>query len=1191
MKFYSELSSDLRYIMRITLSQLVIAIILSGVSYASNTKAQGVLDNSVKLDQAHCSLQNVLKHLEKAANVKFVYSKNLIDVEQTAAVSANNEKLAKVLDQLLLPKGIKYEVIDDKIVLAKVKEIPLVATEKVDIVVTGKVTSDKGETLPGVSIKIKGTNFGTSTNVSGAYSLKVPAAHVNGVLVFTFVGFTTQEVSIDGRTVIDVKLVENVRTINEVVVVGYGTQKRGNVAQAVASVDMNKVKEVPVANVSSALQGRVPGVVSVPSSFRPGSGSTIKLRGSRSLSANNDPLYVVDGVPITYSIDDINPLDIESIDVLKDASATAIYGSRGANGVIQITTKKGKAGKISVEYSGNTSVENIVRKLDVYNGPEFAQFRRDAYIGTGDAYIVGSTNVQANRRYFPDPEADYNIFNSNDGRLWNNVKNAYEWVELDLTSSPKKFVVKKRPTTDEERAVMKRLGYPELAEVAIYDPSKITTFDWGAEALRAGLTNNHNFSVSGGSEKLRSSLSGGYFDQTGIIKSQDYKRYTLSNNNTLYINSKAQAGTNISYTNSVQNTGTDLYGAALGQFPLVQPYDDSGNFILNPGADDQVFNPLNDVNTVLNRMKTNRLLANVYAQVGFLKAFTFKSTIGVDYSGQRQGRFNGAKSSVQRLANANATANMNTFFTWTLQNQLNYLQTFAKKHEVGVTLVNEFLRETKEQYQLTTNDLTYESQLWYALQNNEKGTITSNALNPYQQRSLNSILGRVNYIFDGKYILTGAVRYDGSSVLAPGNKGATFPSVSAAWRLDQESFIKDLAFVDQLKLRLGYGEVGNAYIDPYSTSGPLNSAPTYYNFGDVVSISYSPDLFPAPNLTWERTKTTNLGIDYGFLRGRISGSIDVYESKTNNIQKIEVPGATGYNGAFVNIGTVRNRGFEIAVSGAIIDRSKNKDGFKWSADVSLARNKEEIIYLNERGENVIAQQFFYGQPVRTFWDYKNKGIYQYTDTLPGGILADYWWKKGNNKGGDVFKPGRIRVEDLNGDTLITDADRYFVGSPNPKWTAGINNSVSFKRFSLNTFVYISHGSVVRDFRPGLVGRYPGPKVNYWTPTNPSNDYQQPNRTSDIPVYWQSLSFRDGSFVRVRNIQLSYNVPSSVVKRLGINNLAVSMNAVNPFLFSKYKRYDPETVPYNSTYPPGSTNNPAPTSYSYRSFVFGVRLGL
>ncbi|WP_207536083.1 TonB-dependent receptor [Desertivirga arenae] len=1176
--------------MRITLSQLLIAIILTGVSYATDSSAQGILDNSVKLEKTSSTLLDVLKTIEKVAAVKFVYSKNLVDVNQEVYLSANNEKLSDVLDLILKTRGINYEAYENQIVLSKLKTENAVIKSVADIVVTGTVTSTKGETLPGVSVKIKGTATGTSTNVSGTYSIKVPTTQTNGTLVFTFVGFSTQEVPINGRTVINVKLEENVKSLNEVVVVGYGTQRRGNVAQAVASVDMNKVKEVPVTNVSQALQGRVAGVVSVPSSFRPGSGSTIKLRGSRSLSATNDPLYVVDGVPITYSIDDINPLDIESIDVLKDASATAIYGSRGANGVIQITTKKGKSGKVSVEYSGNTSAESIVRKLEVYNGSEFAQFRRDAYIGSGQYNPTANAN-NPSKKYFPDPESDYTIFGSNDNRLWNNIKNAYEFVELDVTSTVKKFVAKTRPTTAEEKALLASLGYPVLNEVAIYDPSKITTFDWGNEALRTGITNSHNFSVSGGSEKLRSSLSGGYFSQNGIIKSQDYTRYTLSNNNTLYVTPSVQFGTNINYTNSVQNVGTDLYGAALGQFPLVEPYDENGNFLLNPGADDQVFNPLNDVNTVLSRLKTNRLLSNVYGQIGFLKSFTLKSTLGIDFSGQRDGRFNGSRSSVQRLADPNGSEILNNNFTWTVQNQLNFNRSFGKKHELGVTLVNELLRENKEQVSLTSNSLTYESQLWYALQNNATGTIISNSTTPYSQRSLYSYLGRVNYIFNSKYILTAALRHDVSSVLAPGNKAASFPSVSVAWKVDQENFMKSLSFVEQLKLRIGYGEVGNAGIDPYKTSGPL-AGPTYYNFGDAIAISYSPNLLPSPNLTWERTKTKNLGIDYGFYKGRLSGSIDLYESNTNNIQNIQVPGALGYTGgAFVNLGNVRNRGVEVAVSGVIIDKSRKNDGFKWTADISFARNKEEVTYLNERGENVIAQQWFYGQPVRTYWDYKNQGIFQYTDTLSGGILKDYWWKKGNNRNSDLFKPGRIRVEDMNGDTTITEADKIFIGSPNPKWTAGINNAVSFKRFSLSTFVYISKGSTVRDFRPGLVGRYPGPKVNYWTPTNPSNDYQQPNRTSDIPSYWQSLSFRDGSFVRVRNIQLAYNVPVATVKRLGINNLAVSVSAVNPFIFSKFKRYDPETVPYSSTYPSSSTNSPSPTSYSYRSFVLGVRCGL
>ncbi|MEJ6981905.1 TonB-dependent receptor [Pedobacter sp. P351] len=1195
MNFYLELSSDLRYIMRITLSQLIIFIVLTGVSYADATNAQGVLNNPVKISSTTTSLNNVLRKIEKVANVKFVYSKSIINADQLVSISAEDDKLSVVLDDLLSKRGIAYEVLNEQIVLSVSKSEngsaggSLTAIEKkADIVVSGVVTDPANEPLIGVSVKIKGLSAGTTTNVSGQYSITIASSVTNPVLVYSYLGYATKEVAVEGRTSLNVQLLEDVKALEEVVVVGYGTQRRGDVSQAITSVNMENLKEVPVTNVTQALQGRVAGLVSNPNSFRPGSPSTIRLRGSRSLTAGNDPLYVVDGIPINYSIDDINPLDIESIDVLKDAAATAIYGSRGANGVIQVTTKKGKAGKVTIDYSGNTSADNIVRKLEVYNGPEFAQFRRDAFIGTGLGDYYAGSSTAANRRYFPDPAADFNLFTSNDNMLWDNVKNAYEWIDLDITSTPRRFVAKTRPTTAEEKALLASLGYPVLNEVAIYDPSKITTYNWGDDALRTGITQNHNISVSGGSEKFTSSFGGGYYKQNGIIKSQDFTRFTLSNNNNFRPREYLNFGTNLNYSNAIQNNGVDLYGAASGQFPLAHPYDSNGKLLINPGADDQVFNPLNDINTVLDENRINRLLANVFGQVTILKGLSYRAAFGVDLSNSRRGRFNGSLSSVQRLAAPNASYNISNGLVWTLQNQLNYTTTIADKHAFTFTAVQELRKRRDETNNSSANDLTYESQKWYALQNNAKGTFVVEG--NYLQDQLASHLGRINYSYNNKYILTAALRHDASSVLSPENNSQLFPSASAAWRLDQESFIQDIGYIDQLKLRAGFGAVGNSGITPYQTAGVLERNPAYYNFGNTVALGYTPQ-FLRSQVTWERTLTKNLGVDYGLLKGRLSGSIDVYESNTNNIQQRELPGAGGIQYALVNLGNVKNSGLEIALSTINIDKSARKGGFRWTSDFAFSTNKEKITELNDRGADQIAQQWFYGQPIRTYWDFKNEGIFQYTDTLPGGILKDYFWKKPANKANELFRPGKIRVQDISGDTIITDADRVHLGSPNPKWTGSFNNTFSYKGFDLTSFVYISHGALIRDFRPGLVGRYPGPEVNYWTPTNPSNDYQQPNRTSDIPVYWQSLSFRKGSFVRVRTILLAYHVPASFLERFKLSNMTVSVNAVNPFIFSKYKRYDPESVPYNSTWPQGSTNNPAPTSYSFRSFVFGLRMGL
>ncbi|CAM4090328.1 TonB-linked outer membrane protein, SusC/RagA family [Pedobacter westerhofensis] len=1044
--------------------------------------------------------------------------------------------------------------------------------------ITGKITDETGGPLPGVSIKLKGTTAAAITNNNGSFSIQIPESTQDGILVFSFVGYKVQELPIPASSVLNVKMVPDSKNLNELVVIGYGTQKRGDISSAISSVNKEKMDKIPTANLSTALQGQAPGVVATPGNFKPGSGASIRIRGSRSLSATNDPLFVVDGVPVSYSIDDINPLDIESIDILKDASATAIYGSRGANGVIQIVTKKGKAGKVTIDYSASTSVEEILRKLDVFDGPEYAQFKRDAYIG-GKAYNTGLSNTSTAQRYFPDAATDYKLFSA-DANMLSKVLAGYTFTKYDPANNI--FDVLTRPTTAEEKTLLTSLGYPVLDNVAVYDPSKVSTFDWQKEGLRKGTTQSHNLSVTAGSEKFSDAFSLGYFNQKGIIPGQDYTRYSVSNSASFRPAAFLNIGGNLTYTNAIQNAGTDVYGGASFQLPLAQPYDANGTFILNPGNDANIINPLNDENSMLNERKISHFLGNVFASLNLYKGLNFKSTFGADVYDSRNGIFNGSISSSRQGNPASASYATNSNLSWTLQNQLSYALKLGQKHDISIIAVQELVKNRSDTTNASATGLSYESQKWYSLQNNVTGVVTY--AGSFSQNQLASFLGRVTYSYNGRYVLTIAERYDGSSVLSAENQGKSFPSGSVAWRLDQEDFIKKFTFIDQLKLRGGVGAVGNSGIRPYLTNGTLGI--TYYNFGSTPAKGYAPNGLPLPQLAWEKTVTKNLGLDFSVFKGKVTGSVDVYESNTNVIQPQKLPDASGYSNITVNLGEVRNRGVEIALS----TENYNKNGFKWTTDFVFSKNKEAITKLDGSGNNNITSGWFIGQPVRSYYDYQAQGIFQNSDAQPGGILYEYYWKKAGNRTNTALQPGRIRVQDTNADTVITEADKVVLGSPNPDWTGSINTTFSYKGFELSAFLYISHGGLVRDPRPSLVGRFQYLDVNYWTPTNPSNEYPQPNLTSDIPLYWQASGFRDASFARIRSILLSYRLPASFLEKIKLRNLTISLNALNPFLFSKYKTYDPETVAYLSSYPSSSTNTPVPTSYSYRSLVFGLKAG-
>lgn len=1047
-----------------------------------------------------------------------------------------------------------------------------------DTTITGTIINEKSEPLIGATVAVKGTGVSATTNDQGAFTLRVPNGNVT--LTVTYIGYNTQEYMLNNRSTVSIILAAENREMETVVVVGYGTRKRSDVTGAIASVGSEQIRQVPVTNVSQALQGRVPGLVASQSSFRPGSGSTIRIRGNRSLQANNNPLYVVDGIPLApeNTIDDINPLDIETIDVLKDASATAIYGSRGANGVIQITTKKGRSGRISVDYSGSVSMEKILVPLDVFNGQEWSQLKRDGFIASR-SYNSSLSTSNANQLYFPDPVSDFNLFRTRgDIYTWRAVANGYSWINEAA------LVAAKRATTAEERALLQNLKLPVLDSVAIYDPSKVINYDWQDGALRTGVTQNHNISLTGGSERFRTAFSGGYFNQKGIEFGQDYTRYTFSLSNDFRPNKIINIGGGINYSNAIQNVGPSIYGGSSGQLPIAQPYDSTGKLIFNPGNDGNIVNPLNDANTVFNEIRISRLLGNVFGEVVLYKGLKFRTAFGIDLRNERQGTFNGSQSSVRLGGAANGSFTTRNRFNWTLQNMLTFDTRIGDKHAISALVAQELVKNRYEFNTMSAENLNFESQKWYSLQQNSTGTVIGSGT--FSQYQLSSFLGRLNYTFDDKYLLTLSLRNDNSSVLADGHKGELFPSAALAWRIDRENFMKNATIIDQLKLRIGYGSVGNAAIDPYLTSGTLDRS--LYNWGGVAATGYFPSTLPLPLLTWEKTKTRNIAVDFGILKNRITGTLDFYESNTNPIQNRSIPAAGGISNVLVNLGNVRNRGVELSLSTVNIDRP---NGLRWTTDFVVSYNKQAITDINGTGSDNIGNQWFLGQPTQVYYDWKLVGMFQYSDTVKGGILADYFWQKAGNKTNVNYQPGRAYVKDLNGDTVITDADKLVLGSHNPKWTASFNTNFSYKNFDLSVYMYAQFGSLIRELRPSLNARYQSFKVNYWTPTNPSNEYAQANNTVDIQQYFQAMSFRSGDFVRVRSIALAYHVPESITSKAKLSRLTLSFNVVNPFIFSKYKTADVETIPYKSSYPTSDNSGPTVNSYSYRSFVFGVRLGL
>lgn len=495
--------------------------------------------------------------------------------------------------------------------------------------VTGKITDAAGKPLESVTVQVKGSGATTVTKADGSFSITAPSG--NAVLTISSVGFTSQDFNVNNRAEMTMSLAAANDIMQDVVVVGYGTRRRGDVTGSVASINSEKLRSVPTANLTQALQGRVAGLEVAPSSFRPGSGARIRIRGNRSLGgtlgASNEPLYVVDGIPVSHTIDDMNPLDIESVDVLKDASATAIYGARGANGVIQITTKKGRSGKMTVDYQGSVSFENILKHIPVFNALELTDMWRQAFSADG-AYNFAQNTSQKNN-YFPNAAADAKLFGGSSGNaMWEFVKDAYQFRVFDRPSNT--YIAAKRAATTEEKGLLSRLGFDVLDSLDIYDPSKVRGYNWQDAAIRQGLTNSHSITLTAGTEKIRSSFSGSYFKQKGIEFGQDYTRVTAGNNTEFKPTKFLTVGNSITYSNGTQNVGPSTYGAASGQLPISQPYDSAGNFDFYPNDDQQIVNPVNDVNTVFNEIKANRVFGNIYAEINLLKGLRYRTVFGID---------------------------------------------------------------------------------------------------------------------------------------------------------------------------------------------------------------------------------------------------------------------------------------------------------------------------------------------------------------------------------------------------------------------------------------------------------------------------------------------------------------------------------------------------------------------------------
>ncbi|UOB17776.1 SusC/RagA family TonB-linked outer membrane protein [Abyssalbus ytuae] len=1028
-------------------------------------------------------------------------------------------------------------------------------------VINGTVTDETNVPMPGVNLVIEGTRIGTSTDFDGYYTLEASEGQTISV---TYIGYESVRIVVGEASTYNIALQESLNDLDEVVVVGYGTVKKSDITGSIVQVHAEEINEMPVQNALQGIQGKAAGV-DITSNARPGEVGIIRIRGNRSIDGSNDPLYVVDGVPLqSGGLEMLNTQDISSIEVLKDASATAIYGSRGANGVVLITTKKGRVGRAQISYDTSISFEKIENLADYFNAGEYVEYRRDALRSAG-LYHNGDNNILS----YADPQVDFTYFGA-DPTAWNNILNGYTWVDRDNLI----------PQTDGN-------GIP------IYNPDNISTHDWGKDVERTGIMYNHNLSVSMGTDKVKAYLSGGYIDQKGTVAGQAYKRYTGLMNLELQAADWFTVGGTLNYNYSIQDYGyaaggsrgsRTLYEAALGQYPFASPYDSEGNYIFNPGGSPNVINPIRDYEFVTEERTISRTFGSFFGEIRLAEGLRLKSIFGPDIRNFRNGQFQTAESSLRGGGSSSSTnyarLRQSQQVSWTLENLLYYDKAFNDDHVLGVTLLQSSSYFKQETSDMTATNLPYDSQLWYNLQSTNNGELDAWS-SGYTKKTLTSYMGRINYSLMDKYLLTVSGRADGASVLSDGNKWDFFPSLAVAWKVENESFMKEANWINQFKLRFGIGNVGNAAIEPYSTAGGLVLLP--YVFGDVPANGYvtgypsgadgQQGSIPNKNLGWERTEQWNLGLDFGLFSNRISGSIDCYVANTHDILLSKTPNSvTGYGSIIINAGKTKNTGIEVVLSTVNIQN----DDFRWTSDITFTKNKSEIVELVNGKEDDINNLRFIGQPIDVFYDYKKIGIWQTDDAAEMQVY--------NDNGAD-YEAGDIRVEDVNNDGIIDpDNDRQILGSGVPDWTAGLVNTFYFKNFELTAFLYSRWGHMVEGGAVDMSGQFVHRKVDYWTPDNPTNAYPKADYlNSGQPVHYSTMNYQDGSFIKLRYVTLGYNFPVDFTNTIGISNLKLYAQAINPWAYYKTDFLDSDSSFQNSG------DNNSTSSLTTKSFVFGLNV--
>lgn len=1012
--------------------------------------------------------------------------------------------------------------------------------------VTGKITSASGSPVEGATVTVKGLTQSVASNRTGQFTITVPAG--KDTLVISHVGFVTQEIALQNRTSLNIKLVDVNAELSQVVVIAYGTSRKSDLTGSVVSVKADELKAIPATSFESALQGRAAGVQVTTLSGKPGGEPSIRIRGTSSITARNEPLYVIDGMLVNSDAGDIaggvtrgpnlgplssiNPGDIESIEILKDASATAMYGARGANGVVLITTKRGRSGQGQVNIEAYHGYQKVANKLDLLNAEQFADFVNEARM------------------------------NANQMPIYVNPKNLGKGT------------------------------------------------DWQEELFRTAPISNVQASVSGGDEKTKYSLSGSLFSQDGIILNSDFKRYSFRANLDRAVSDKFSVGASLAYSriNSkgvLTNDQQIVPGVVLGAIyfnPVLPVYNpnEPGGYTYENRRDNfytigrTLGNPVAEAKEYISDTRINRFLGNAYAKYAFSKQIEFRTSFGVDAFSNDEGSFGPNFLKRTQASEGEASIAKSDGMTWLNENTLTYNNTFAGRHRVNAVLgytMQQFNNDRLNAIAFGFPNGTTGYHNIFAGQKPQKPT------NFESSWSMISYLGRVNYTLDNKYLFTVTGRIDGSSKFGANNKYAFFPSAAFAWRASDEEFMKDVDWISDLKLRTSYGVIGNQGIAPYTSLanvGPFGEGVFNSPQGSEVYTGMEPINYPNPNLKWETTRQLDLGVDFSLFNNRINITADYYHKKTNDLLlQTPIPSTSGFTSTLLNVGNIENHGVDLDI------RTENLRGeLTWNSAINFSINRNKITNLNSNNDiplmgGLILRE---GESIGAFYGLRTIGIFQ-TDAAAASSPVLVGQEPTGPSVASHAKAGDRQYFDKNGDKKITLEDREILGYATPKFTWGFSNNLNYRNWGLAVFFQGSQGNKMANLNSlgllnfnGQTNVLAEAALNRWTPTNPSNKYPRALAAGSLDNgYITSDIIEDASYIRLKNIQLSYDFSSRLLQKIKVKRLRLYASATNLFTITDYTGYDPEANAFGqSTTLMGLDLGGYPQA---RTFLFGINLGL